>query len=260
MIKKILLIISICILATPLLAESWGWTESFTQLTNWNYQGSTNSLYNWDSQNQNIQFHWNSAVTTSHLSHSMDENKIVTQNQSFNLEFDLTLSNLSVGSFSNYPLSIGLYNSSNSNNRSMNIMEWSYYPGTDATYGGPNWLGMSVINNQGSFMNSKGGNTFYTKAYTLKIDSTYHVKLQYNAAEENLKLIMSENGNPLPAFSTLDLSGLNISLDKFAITNWFDDTPASWGGPATFAASGKIDNISLTYPLDVSNKYWENLE
>ena len=179
-------------------ASGGGWTDDFqaNPLANgWNYTGLAPALFGWNSTLGKINAEWNSGATTSQLSHPVDFGLALNQNQSFSMQFDVNFSQFSVGTFSNYPLSIGLFNSTNSLNRSANIIEWSYYLGTDSTYGGPNYAGFSVISKTGGYSNCSGAYTFITPAYTLQTAVIYHVQLSYNAASKQMTLTMTANGS-----------------------------------------------------------------
>lgn len=255
-------LISICVLALlPVLslATGGGWTETFNSnpaARGWVNDDTSNQLWAWDSTHEKIEAQWSSLKALTHYSRSVELGTPIDQDQSFNLEFDVTFSRFSVGSFSNYPLAIGLYNSSSSGNRSYNIVEWDYYLGTDDTYGGPNYTGLSVISNTGGYSNSSGAYTFITPAYTLSTGVLYHITLAYNGSTKKMDMTMTANGSSFGSFPSLDLTGVNFELDRVGIQNWFDDTPVSWGGPSAYEADGSVDNIQLSIPLSISESIW----
>jgi len=262
LIIKSLSFIFTILLIQSVFANGGGWTDTFqtNPLTNnWSYSGQTPALFSWNSTKGTVSAAWNSALSTSHYSHAPNLGFTLDQNHSFNLQFDVSFSYFSTGMFTNYPASIGFLNSANSYNRSANILEWYYYQGIDSTYGGPNWLGMGVINQNGGYYNTNGGYTFSSLGYTLQTGVVYHTNLNYNAGSRLLNMTVTSSSTTLQ-FYQIDLTGVNFTVDQLAMTNWFDDTPIAWGGPAYSQANGEIDNVQLSFPLAIEESYWTILQ
>ena len=244
------------------LAISGGWTEDFTSnptTRGWSYSGINPPLMSWDSTAGSLQCVWDSVTSLSQYGRGIDFGFSLDQDHSFNLQFDVTFNYFSVGAYSNYPLAIGLYNSTTFGNRQRNIVEWDYYLGTDSTYGGPNWTGFSVIDINGGYYNCIPA-YHDLSGYTLKTSALYHINQTYDGGSKTMSLTMTENGIPFGSFPAFSYCGMEFTVDRFAVTNYYDDTPISWGGQATFRAIGTVDNIQLTYPLSVGPETWMKME
>jgi len=261
-VKHLFIACALALLPVLAAASAAGWTEPFTTnpLSNgWVNSDTTGLTWAWDSSNGKLISKWDSLDPMAHYSRSVELGTTIDQDQSFNFDFDVTFSRFSVGSYSNFPLAIGLYNSASSLNRSADIVEWDYYLGTDDTYGGPNYAGYSVISKTGGYSNSSGAYTFITPAYTLSTGVLYHVAISYNGATKQMNLTMTANGSSFGSFPTIDLTGVNFEVDRVGIQNWTDDTPVGWGGPMAYQADGVVDNIQLSVPLAISQSIWTHM-
>ncbi len=248
------------------LATAGGWTENFNSnptIRGWSYSGVTPPLISWSSTADNLQCTWDSSTSLSRYGRGVNFDFTLDQNHSFNLQFDVTFSYFSVFSafdYTNYPITIGLYNSASTGNSKTNapyapdIIEWEYYLGS------PNYLGFLVNDVNADYSTCSEYSFIEPSGYTLQTSTTYHIILNYDGASQNMTFSMNANGNSYFASTTLNLCGVQFSVDQFAVTSWFDDNPVGFGGPAPFRAIGTVDNVQLTYPTSVEPGMWMRLE
>lgn len=265
--KMITIIVSLLVFSCALqmaLAGGGGWTENFSSnptTRGWSYSGVTPPLMSWNSTAGNLQCTWNSNTSTSRYGRGADLGFTLDQNHSFNLQFDMTFSYFSIGTTGYpYPITIGLYNSASTGDSKDNppyapdFIEWEYYLGN---LDSPSYMGISVNDANADYSTCSAYSFLEPYGYTLQTSTTYHVSLNYDAGSQNMTFSMTANGNSYFSSTTLNLCGVQYSVDQFAVTSWYDDG-GSYASP--FIATGTVDNVQLSYPESVEPGIWMRLE
>jgi hypothetical protein len=196
------------------------------------------TLFRWDSTQRNLAVTWDSSQTNSYFYHTLGT--ILTTNDDFSVEFDLTLSDATTANYGS-ELAIGFLHRREafspdflrSMGTSPNVAEFDYFP--------PSQIAASI---DATLID--GGNNFYFayKMAALNPGTVYHVRLAHSAGEMALSGLVLTNGQPYVSLTNLTgATTADFRLDVLAISSYQDD-----GYDDSVLAHGTVDNLVVTVP------------
>jgi hypothetical protein len=214
-------------------------------LDGWQVFGDTN-LFQWDSTNQVLDVTWDSTQTNSYFYHPLGVT--LTTNDSFCVQFDLQLSDVTVSGGGN-ELAIGLLHFSDATNADFNrangplpnLSEFDYFPADD--YG-------DAASDDATLKDAQLGYAGFYFAYdnvTLNPGVTYRVVLIHRAGEEAISGIVYTNGKILTTLPKVYGGGGGaFQLDTLSVSSYADD-----GYGDSVLAHGTVANLACASPLPV---------
>jgi hypothetical protein len=218
-------------------------------------------LFRWNAANHNLGVTWDSSQPNSYFYIPIDT--VLTRNDDFAFEFDLSLSDIATGSMPGpFELGIGFLNLAAATNTafqravySPNLAEFDYYPAGYYT-GYPE---VPATTTPGFI--SRNGSAYAPTMLTpyeleLPTNQTIHVLMSYTATNQTVSTALTTNGIPFATLPNLVLNNTNQSeftagddfrVNAFSISSYSDagQDPA-YGG--SILAHGTVGNCTITTP------------
>jgi hypothetical protein len=246
------------VLVPASLAGAATFQEDFSQdpaARGWQVFGDAD-LFQWNATNQNLEVTWDSSQPNSYFVRPLGT--ILTRSDDFSFEFDITMSDISIGIDPEKPdtfeLAVSLINLQSATNASLergtgvnalhgarNVVEFDYFP--DSGYGAT--VSPTLLSSNNQFATG-----FY---FPLEVDpgALFHIAMSYTASNLTLATAMTRNGQPFGPIGNVVLRGsfTDFRLDHFGFPSYSDA-----GADGSILAHGVVDNVLLTMPpAPVSN-------
>jgi hypothetical protein len=223
---------------------------------NWRTFGDTN-LFRWNATNQNLEVTWDSSKTNSFFYKSLGT--ILAKDDDFTLQFDLRMSDITIGVTSNKPstfeLAVGFLDLSSA-------MRTNFFrgSGTSPTYGARNLVEFDYFPDSGfgaTFAPTVvSSNTVFSYSHNFPLELTpgdlFRIKMDYTGKNKTLKTTVLKNGQPFgmpPNNQMEDVIVTNASdfrVDVFAVESYSDGKEPPPQG--SLLAHGVVDNVLITLP------------
>jgi hypothetical protein len=243
-------------------------TESFENdpsQQGWNIAGDT-SLFQWEAETQRLSTQWDSSKRNSYFYQSIGQ--VLDTQLDFSIAFDLEFESIAIGTTPDkpftFPIAIGLIDLAQATredyfrgsgihpvNGPRGVAEWNYLP--DSGFGATVSSGLISQNNQWAFQNT----------FPLELDTgtLYQVQMEYQAATQIIKTVMTADGEPFGPLLDASLDDIfgnpveggftKLNVDAFAISNYSDAGQAPPEFAGSIQAHGYVDNIKIKIGSDL---------
>lgn len=227
--------------------SSGDFLESFAQdpaASGWDVVGDP-GLFHWDATRQTLGVTWDSSRGNSYFYRPLGAR--LNRQDDFGVAFDITMDSIAAGQTPGkdftFELAVGFINRADAfgtnfvrgkgtGKASPNLVEFDYFP--DTGFGA---TVSTAVTSDSQFLTA---NTFPLELTT---GNLFHVVLQYTAANQTLRTVMTKDGAPFGPIKDLVL-GTNFtdfSVDAFAVSSYSDQAA---GG--SILAVGVVDNIAIS--------------
>jgi hypothetical protein len=220
----------------------------------WESYGNTN-LFHWDSTNEVVRVTWDSSQPNSYFAHPLPQ--ALSRTNDFLLAFTLQLDDLTVGPDPGKPFSfqiaIGLMNQTQLTNTALargsgyapDLVEFDYFPNDVNNYGAS--VSTALISSAVNYWS--GGFTFPLELAT---GAVYQVQMQFTAADQTLRSVMTSNGLPVGPLVDATIGGSfgDFAVDAVAVSSYSDQGQFP-GYEGSILAHGSVDDILVASPLPV---------
>lgn len=203
------------------------------------------SLFRWNAEAQTLEVTWDSSKPNSYFYRPLG--RTLTRRADFSLWFDLRLRDIAVGTTPGKPytfeLAIGFLNLAQATQPhflrgtgadSPNLVEFDYFP--DSGFGAT--ISPTIISGTMQFATS------FNSPLELTLNDQFRVKLRYDAAQEELTVKVTRNGEgfgPIKAV-TLPPEFTDFQVDAVAVCSYSDaGQDPQFGG--SVLARGVVDNL-----------------
>ena len=236
-------------------AMSWTLSEDFSRDPagdGWLTAGDS-SLFSWNPGEAALDVTWDSARPNSYYYRPLG--MTISREDCFQLEFDLTMDQISAGTDPDRPftfeLAIGLLNlesatdpgfARGTGNSSPNLLEFDYFPGAETIT--PTFA-FTIISSNNIFL--------YSHNFPLTLDpgALFHFQMQYSSANQILRSVVTRNGEPFAPMEPIALKTgfTGFALDALAISSYSDE-----GADGSILARGTVDNVrfALLRPFEIT--------
>jgi hypothetical protein len=203
-------------------------------------------LFEWNAAEGSLAVTWDSAKTNSYFYRELP--MMLTKADDVRVSFDLRLAEVAVGTTPGKPftfeLAAGLFHLASathtnfargSASQSPNLVEFDYFP--DSGFGAT--ISPIIVSSNNQFVPS------FSFPLELTVGDTFHVEMQYRAAEQTLTTVLQRNGAPFGPVKPVVL-GPNFTdfrVDTISISSYSDR-----GAGGSILARGVIDNLEVTTP------------
>jgi hypothetical protein len=211
----------------------------------WQSFGQTN-LFQWNAAGHALNVTWDSTQPNSYYYHPLGQT--LTTNDSFCVQFDLTLTNATASGYG-FELAIGLLHFADATNATFsransplpNLFEFDYFPAD--IFDDPASVDATLKDSQLGY----AGFYFAYDNLTLDPDVTYRVVLIHRAGATATEGRIYNNGQVLTTFPKFYGNGpTNFQLDTLSISSYADD-----GYGDSILAQGTVANLAFATPLPV---------
>tara|TARA_Y100001934_G_scaffold210345_1_gene248914 strand:+ start:24 stop:1772 length:1749 start_codon:yes stop_codon:yes gene_type:complete len=225
----------------------------------WKIHGDP-SLFKYNEVEGRLDITWDSSEDNSFFYHPL--NQTLNKDQSFALSFTLQVDQLEIGvdpeKKSTFPIALGLMELEEGLRSNYfrgsgiheeygprGLVEWSYH--ADSGFGATVSSGFVSIDNQWSMQN--------TFPLELTMGAVYEIALHYDAQDQSLTTLMTEDGLPygpiqnisLDEFYGAPLDGFtDLNVDSIVIASYSDGGQASPEFAGSVLANGWVDNMKLS--------------
>jgi len=222
----------------------------------WKTHGNA-GLFSRDELNQRLDVTWDSSQPNSYFYRPLD--LPLTKNDSFSLQFSLQIDELEIGTSPDkpftFPIAVGLirmkdafrddfYRGAGMHQQwgPRGLFEWAYH--ADSGFGATISSGFVSTDNQWAMQ--------HTFPFELQAGALYQITLSYEAATQELKTFMSEDGVPLGPIHTASLSEFygaptegftDLNVDALALMSYGDQGQPSPEFAGSVLATGSVDDI-----------------
>lgn len=226
--------------------------ENFSAPPQWQSHGDL-SLFAWNTNRGALDVTWDSREPNSYFYRRLGT--VLTRDDDFRLEFDVTLHDVEIGVTPNRPytfeVALGLINVRNATasdfvrgqfSGTRNIVEFDYFPAF-SSFGATVATTIVSSNNQFSYS--------HNFALEIPTEDLFHVTMNYTASNSTLVTTMTRNGEPFGPLepATLNASFSDFRVDAFAINSYSDQS-----ADGSILAHGTVDNVLVIYPEGPSTK------
>ena len=225
----------------------------------WKIHGDP-SLFQYNEAEGRLDITWDSSEDNSFFYHPL--NQTLNKDQSFSLSFTLQVDQLEIGvdpeKKSTFPIALGLMKLEEGLRSNYfrgsgiheeygprGLVEWSYH--ADSGFGATVSSGFVSMDNQWSMQN--------TFPLELTMGAVYEIALHYDAQEQSLTTLMTEDGlsyGPIQNISLDEFYGApldgftDLNVDSIVIASYSDGGQASPEFAGSVLANGWVDNMKLS--------------
>ncbi|HKQ37262.1 MAG TPA: hypothetical protein VJ063_04225 [Verrucomicrobiae bacterium] len=218
----------------------------------WQVYGDS-TLFVWNTNLGALDVTWDSREPNSYLYHRLGT--VLTRNDDFRFEFDLTLRDVQIGVTPNQPytfeVALGLINVRSATapefvrgqfNGTRNIAEFDYFPAF-SSFGAT--VASTIVSSNNMFAYS------HNFPLEMPIEDLFHVSMSYTASNSTLLTTMTRNGEPFGPLEATSLGATfsDFRVDAFAISSYSDQQ-----ADGSILAHGTVDNVVVIYPEGPSTK------
>ena len=218
------------------------------------------SLFQWDAEAKRLLTQWDSSKPNSYFYKPIGQ--VIDTQLDFSIAFDLELDSIEIGTTTDkpftFPIAIGLIDLKQATRDDYfrgtgihpvtgprGVAEWNYLP--DSGFGATVSSGLISQNNQWAFQN--------TFPLELNTGTLYQIQMEYQAATQIIKTVMTADGEPFGPLLDASLDDIfgnpveggftQLNVDAFAISNYSDAGQAPPEFAGSVKALGYVDNIEI---------------
>ncbi|MGD0614754.1 MAG: hypothetical protein ABSA69_04835 [Verrucomicrobiota bacterium] len=235
------------------LSEAATFTEDFSSnplADGWQIFGNTN-LFQWDSLNQDLQVTWDSSQPNSYFYHPLGT--ILSRDDDFELSFDLTLQDDSIGTTPGQPftfeISLGFLNLVNATQTNfsrgsgvnavygpVNLVEFNFFPAFSIYQ--PTIDQVMVATNNSSWLYNENN------LLDLPPGDLFHIDMSYLGSPETLTTILTLGGVQYGETQVIQVpTGFDFRVGVVSVSSYSDRY-----SDGSILAHGIVDNFAVTVP------------
>lgn len=237
------------LLMTMAASQGGSYQEEFAEdplSQGWSIHGDPD-LFQWNPADQRLAVTWDSARSNSYFHRPLGG--VLTEKDSFGLEFDLLLTSVEVGHRPGKPftfeLAVGFHLLQNATGAGFrrgtgrdasHLLEWDYFPAQGVV---ASTISPTAISRDGVFATS------FNFPFDLPLHQWMHIALDYSGEARKIRASVSFQGQPMQPVEDVLLpeSFDGFQLDAVAISSYSDE-----GAGGSLLATGQIDNLRVTTP------------
>lgn len=231
-------------------SEAATFTESFSSnplADGWQIFGDTN-LFQWDPVNQDLQATWDSSQTNSYFYHTLGT--ILSRNDDFELSFDLTLQDYSIGTSAySFEIAIGFLNmvSATQTNFSrgsgksaaygpVDLVEFNFFPAFSIYQATIDQV-IVATNNSAWLYNENN-------LLDLTPGDLFHIDMSYLGSTETLTTVITLDGAQYGATQLIQVpAGFDFRVGAVSVSSY-----SGQHAEGSILAHGTIGNVAVTVP------------